>query len=347
MICQAVGCGAAGQPHRLPGFRATTYLCDDCARKRRATPLPQETEMKGHTLTLRTTETPAGYCRIEGCDSKSVARGLCPTHHAACRRAGTLEQYALPVSDQRFCTRTPQEVCHAVAGQPPQAGQVPPLAGPPPEPTTLPVTAYCSLGGPAPLLLPPGEDTMALREAAELLGIEDYDDGGEAIRDGVKALLVAVTDRREERDAALRDLLALRDDYASERRQREEAESRCREAMMAVARLAVPPGSVLLTREDLVRRLASWDRAHELESGQVAGSLTDDEAMLLVEHHRGRVFEGLPEEGEAMPHVASGDAPTSPPDSRGHTWAADGHCTKCDCHRLSREALVTCDGMPF
>jgi hypothetical protein len=108
-----------------------------------------------------------------------------------------------------------------------------------------------------------------------------------------------------------------------------------------------PPGSVLLTREDLVKRLASWDRAHELESGQVAGSLTDDEAMLLVEHHRGRVFEGLPEEGEAMPHVASGDAPTSPPDSRGHTWAADGHCTKCDCHRLSREALVTCDGMPF
>jgi hypothetical protein len=30
---------------------------------------------------------------------------------------------------------------------------------------------------------------MALREAAELLGIEDYDDGGKAIRERVKALL--------------------------------------------------------------------------------------------------------------------------------------------------------------
>ena len=31
-VCQAVGCGATGLHHRLPGFRAVIHLCPDCAR---------------------------------------------------------------------------------------------------------------------------------------------------------------------------------------------------------------------------------------------------------------------------------------------------------------------------
>ena len=47
-------------------------------------------------LVLKTTEPPAGICRIQGCETHTLARGLCATHYSATTKAGRLDELALP-----------------------------------------------------------------------------------------------------------------------------------------------------------------------------------------------------------------------------------------------------------
>lgn len=98
-LCRHVGCRANATgcaPLPQYGIRTPVPLCPA-----HGGPQPQENLMPrapkvGLSLVLRTTETPAGICRIEGCAAKTVARGLCGRHHANASDAGRLEELGLP-----------------------------------------------------------------------------------------------------------------------------------------------------------------------------------------------------------------------------------------------------------
>jgi len=152
--------------------------------------------------------------------------------------------------------------------------------------------------GPAPALLciPPSPDTLALREAAVLLGIGDYDDGGEMIREAVtartielsqlrplvgdlreslkaaeKAITASEADRNEARRELAREMARLKVDVAGrleeERRERDEAR-----AALATARNEVV--------DPLAR--AYLERAMEWKEGRPGREWATDPAGLAA-----------------------------------------------------------------